>query len=205
MAASTAGSAARPADPARAGPTRVLCLGNELIADDALGVLAGRRLADRLAALGRSVPPEASFDPALTVRAFELAGIGLVEVVESGLSGMYLLDTVIGASRLIVLDTVVSGAVPPGTVLELTERDLAGPPGPSPHYIGLFETLELARALGVSVPREVAVVAVEAADHATIGGGMTPPVEAALPVAVDRVMAILGSSGRPPRGARAVA
>lgn len=181
-----------------AAPTRVLCLGNELISDDALGVLAARRLAGRLAAEGTAVAPGSWFDPALTVWAFELPLVGRVEVVETALSGMYLLDTVVGASRLIVIDTVVSGAAHPGTVLELSERDLAGPRGGSPHYIGLLETLDLARALGMQVPAEVAILAVEAGDHMTVGGKMTPPVEAAIPVIVRRAIALIRHGGVTP-------
>ena len=174
-----------------AGPTRVLCLGNELISDDALGIVASRWLLPRLAVAGTPVPPGPSFDPAVTVRAFELPRVGPVEVVETALTGMYLLEAMVGASRLIVVDTVVTGATDPGTVLELEESDLAGPRGGTPHYIGLLETLDLARALGLKVPADVVIVAVEAGDHTTVGGEMTAPVEAAVPVVVDRVMALI--------------
>jgi hydrogenase maturation protease len=174
-----------------AGPTRVLCLGNELISDDALGIVASRRLLRRLAVAGTLLRPGPSLDPAVTVRAFELPRVGPVEVVETALSGMYLLEAMVGASRLIVVDTVVTGATDPGTVLELRESDLAGPRGGSPHYIGLLETLDLARALRLEVPADVVLVAVEAGDHTTVGGEMTAPVGAAVPVVVDRVMALL--------------
>jgi hydrogenase maturation protease len=169
----------------------VLCLGNELISDDALGVVAARRLFRRLAVAGTSVPPGPSLDPAVTVRAFELPRVGPVEVVETALTGMYLLEAVVGASRLIVVDTVVTGATGPGTVLELKESDLDGPRGGSPHYIGLLETLDLARALGLEVPADVVIVAVEAGDSMTVGGEMTGPVTAAVAVVVERTMALI--------------
>ena len=127
----------------------------------------------------------------MTVRAFELPRVGAVEVVETALAGMYLLEAVVGASRLIVVDTVVTGATDPGTVLELKESDLAGPRGGSAHYVGLLETLDLARALGLEVPADVVVIAVEAGDGTTVGGEMTAPVAAAVPVVVERVMAII--------------
>jgi len=197
MAASTAssgtaagGDVAAGSDVA-AGPTRVLCLGNELISDDALGIVAASWLFRRLAVAGTPVAPGPSLDPAMTVRAFELPRVGPVEVVETALTGMYLLEAVVGASRLIVVDTVVTGATDPGTVLELKESDLAGPRGGSPHYIGLLETLDLARALGLEVPADVVIVAVEAGDYMTVGGEMTAPVRAAVPVVVERVMALI--------------
>jgi hydrogenase maturation protease len=191
MAASTASSVTTAGGGDAAGPTRVLCLGNELISDDALGIVASRRLLRRLAVAGTLLRPGPSLDPAVTVRAFELPRVGPVEVVATALTGMYLLESVVGASRLIVLDTVVTGATDPGTVLELRESDLAGPRGGSPHYIGLLETLDLARALGLDVPADVVIVAVEAGDHTTVGGEMTAPVGAVVPVVVDRVMALI--------------
>jgi hydrogenase maturation protease len=169
----------------------VLCLGNELIADDGLGVVAARSLFGRLALAGTPVAPGPSLDPAVTVRAFELPGVGPVEVVETALTGMYLLETVVGASRLIVIDSVVTGAIDPGTVLELTEGDLAGPRGGSPHYIGLLEILDLARALGLDVPADVVIVAVEAGDYRTVGGEMTGPMGAAVDVVVERAMVLI--------------
>jgi hydrogenase maturation protease len=124
--------------------------------------------------------------------AFDHPRAGVVEVVETALTGMYLLEAVVGASRLIVVDSVVTGSAEPGTVEVLGEEDFAGAPaGGSPHYIGLFEALDLARGLGLDVPDEVVIVAVEAGDYFTVGGGMTAAVGAAVPVVVDRVLALL--------------
>jgi hydrogenase maturation protease len=189
MAASTASSG----EAARAErPVRVLCLGNDLIADDALGIAAARSLCLRLAGAGRPRSAGPAFDPAATMRTFDHPRAGVVEVVETALTGMYLLEAVTGASRLIVVDSVVTGSAEPGTVEVLGEEDFAdAPAGGSPHYIGLFEALDLARGLGLDVPDEVVIVAVEAGDFFTVGGGMTAAVGAAVPVVVDRVLALL--------------
>jgi hydrogenase maturation protease len=196
MAASTPSSpVALPAGPPPTGPAsrpvRVLALGNELISDDALGIAAARALCRRLADAGPPLPPGLSPDPAATVQAFHHPGFGRVEVVETALTGMYLLEAVVGASRLIVVDSIVTGACDPGTVLVLREGDFGGPAGSSPHYVGLFEALELARALGLDVPADVVILAVEAGDYRTIGGAMTDPVRAAVPVVVERALAII--------------
>jgi hydrogenase maturation protease len=188
MAVSTASSASVSG---AAAPIRVLCLGNELIADDGLGIVTARALCERLARDGSRVPPASASDPAVTMWAFELPRLGCVEVVESALTGMYLLETVVGASRLIVVDSVVTGAAEPGTLFELREADFAGPRGGSPHYIGILETLDLARALGLEAPADVVIVAVEAGDYMTVGGQMTAPVAAAVPAVVERTLAIL--------------
>jgi hydrogenase maturation protease len=198
MAASTASSGTATGGGATIRPIRVLCLGNELVSDDGMGIVAARSLCQRLALAGTPVPPGPSFDPAVTVRAFELPRVGPVEVVETALTGMYLLEAVVGASRLIVVDTVVTGTTDPGTVLELKESDLAGPRGGSPHYIGLLEALDVARVLDLVVPADVVIVAVEAGDYMTVGGEMTAPVAAAVPVVVDRAMAHIQSGAEVP-------
>ncbi len=171
--------------------TRVLCLGNDLVADDALGLVVARRLCRRLAAAGAAAPPAPSVDPSMSARAFDLPGAGRVEVVPSALTGMYLLEAVTGASRLVVVDSVVTGAAAPGTLMELRESDLVGPRGGSPHAIGILEALELARDLGLDVPAEVVFLAVEAGDATTVGGTMSSSVRAAVPDVVDRVMALV--------------
>lgn len=196
MAASTASNPGGGEAPAADRPIRILCLGNDLIADDAVGIAAAGFLCRRLAAAGEPRPAEPAFDPAATMRVFDHPRAGRVEVLETALTGMYLLEAVVGASRLIVVDSVVTGSAEPGTVEVLGEEDFAGAPaGASPHYIGIFDALDLARGLGLDVPDEVVIVAVEAGDYFTVGGAMTSAVAAAVPVVVDRVLALVEGEG----------
>jgi hydrogenase maturation protease len=141
----------------------VLCLGNDLIADDGVGISAAGEIRRRL--------PD-------------------VEVIEEAASGLYLLDVVIGVDQLVVVDAVMTGAVPPGTVHLIGETDVEVVPGISPHYVGLFETLDLARALDLGAPDEVSLVCVEVRDAVTIGGAMTGEVRRAIPEVVDVVAAV---------------
>ncbi|MGA9597239.1 MAG: hydrogenase maturation protease, partial [Acidimicrobiia bacterium] len=104
--------------PERTDRVRVLCLGNDLIADDGIGITAAELIRRRLPG---------------------------VAVVEEAMSGLYLIEDVIGVDRLIVVDAVITGEAPPGTIHVLGECDVAVVPGVSPHYVGLFETLELVR------------------------------------------------------------
>lgn len=192
-----AGDPAPPNGPSATRPIRVLCLGNELIADDGLGIVVARLLCRSLGAAGSPVPPGPSLDHALTARAFEIPGVGVVEVVETALTGMYLLEAVVGAGRLVVVDTIVTGSLEPGAIVELREDELEGPRGGSAHYVGLLETLDLARALGLDVPADVVFVAVEAGDVRTIGGPLTPHVDAAVTAVVERVVDLVrGAAAR---------
>jgi hydrogenase maturation protease len=140
--------------------TRVLCLGNEILGDDAFGILVARAL----------------------------VGSGL-EVVESSESGLHLLDHILDCERLIVVDAIQTGASPPGTVYVLEEASLPARAATCPHGIGLCDALKLARRLGLNAAREVSFIAVEAADCHTVGGPMHPAVEAAVFAVAEQLVA----------------
>ncbi len=142
-------------------------MGNEILADDAFGILvardAGRRYGDN------------------------------VDVVCSSASGFHLLDEILGADRLLVVDTVVTGKSKPGTLQVLAEKDLHVVPGETPHGVGLFEVLRVARKLGLPAPEDVSIIGVEASDCTTVGGDIHPDVRAAVPRAVELVGHFLAS------------
>lgn len=153
----------------------VLGLGNELIADDAAGILAARRVREALEAGALAGSPEG----------FQ------VDVVECSVSGAALLDVFAGYDRAIVVDSAVTGKVPPGSIQELDPARLGAVLAPSAHYCGLPEILAIARELAVPFPREIEILALEVADPHTIGGEMSEPVRSALPALVERVLARL--------------
>jgi hydrogenase maturation protease len=113
--------------------------------------------------------------------------------------GLSLLDYVAGSDRLIIVDSVQTANGKPGQVHVVEERDLAALPLASPHFLGVGEVLALGRALGMKMPREVIVIAVEVADPFTVGGGLSPEVREALPFLVEEVRRCAGltPAGRP--------
>lgn len=140
---------------------RVLCLGNDLLGDDSLGSVV-----------------------AAHVRQFAPAN---VEVLSTPETGFHLMDYALDVSRLIVVDTVMTGSAPPGTIYESSGTDLKSPPGGSPHYVGLLEALAVARYLGLPAAEQVLILAVEAEDSVIVGGKMHPAVVAAVPVLIKMV------------------
>jgi len=154
---------------------RVLGLGSEILADDAFGILAAQ-------AVGRAYP-------------------GQVEVRSSSSAGFGLLDDLLGAAHLLVVDTVMTGSAKPGTVYVFTSDQVVAAPGGSPHFLGLFEVLEVARRLHLPVPEQTAILAVEASDCTTVGGPMHPDVLSAISEVVERAGQLLGM-GPPGRTTR---
>lgn len=139
----------------------VLGLGNELIADDGIGILAARNL-----------KPQLQSD---------------VDVVESSLSGLALLDLLVGYNRAIIIDAIYSGHHPPGTITQLNMDDLSQVMAPTPHFAGLPELFSLAQRLELDFPEELVIFAMEVEDPLTIGGSLSPAVRQALPRLMDRV------------------
>jgi hydrogenase maturation protease len=150
-------------------PCRILCLGNELLADDAFGLVAAQELQRRF--------PQ-------------------MDVVFTTDSGFHLLDYLAEIEVLVVVDSIQTGSVPPGTLYVLRSSDMKSVSGPSPHYVGLLETLALAKELLLDIPKEVIILAVEAADCLTLGGKMHDAVKSTVGLVVELV-AEIAQVGKP--------
>jgi len=146
---------------------RVLCLGNDSLADDALGPEVARQL--------------------------QQYGAPDVEIVDTPASGLSLLEHMLDAEHLVVVDTIQTAGGSVGTVRQFHDRDMRTPQGGSPHYVGIFEALKMARQLGLPVADDVLIVAVEAADCLTFGGAMCEAVRAAIPEVVRKVAAAIAA------------
>jgi hydrogenase maturation protease len=143
----------------------VLGLGNDILGDDAVGLLAARRL-----------------------RGHCSSGVDVVEAAESGLG---LLDFLEGRSHALLLDAILTGRHPAGTVLEFSRQDFQTTGGPSPHYAGLPELLRLAECLDIPVPTDLCVLAMEVEDPYRVREGLSLAVDRALPGYVARARGIL--------------
>jgi hydrogenase maturation protease len=140
--------------------TLVLGLGNDLLSDDAVGILAVR-------ALKRQIGHHA-------------------DVVESDLTGLGLMDILAGYDKVIIIDAVQTTRFRPGTIIDIDPKDLDTIPNPSPHYTGLPEMIAIAGQLNIDFPGEIKIMAIEVADHCTLGGELSKPVADALHGVVDR-------------------
>ena len=145
-------------------PPLILCLGNEIISDDGFGPEVARQL---------------------TLRC-DL--IEIVDVVYTPIAGFCLIDLLADRERVLIVDTIRTGKVPPGTLHNFP----AGKLTPSnnltiSHQISLPIALELGRSFGARMPRVLDLIAVEACDLETIREELTPPVRAAVGKALDLI------------------
>lgn len=150
-------------------------MGNLLCGDDGFGIEVARRLIQR-----GDLPPE-------------------VKVVEVGIGGVPLVQELLdGYGLLIVLDAIAGGR-PPGTVVTLAPElpDLSqasweevGELLGDPHTATPSRVLMLARALG-ALPERVWIVGCEPLNTDELTLTLSPPVAAAVDVAVDRALSLV--------------
>ena len=149
--------------------TLVLGLGNPILSDDSVGfrVIQGLR---------------AEFNrPDLTL-------------VESSVSGLGLLDLITGYSKVIIIDAIKTEDGQAGKIYRLDGESFSDTRHyASPHDINLATALELGKKLGIALPQQIVIFAIEVVDVTTFSERCTPEVESAIPWAVRMVAEELGS------------
>jgi hydrogenase maturation protease len=167
--------------------TLVIGLGNAVLTDDGVGIVVMRQLEERLSGSG-------------------------IEFLEMGAGGIRLLDFAPGNERVVLIDAVVTGDAPPGTLYELLLVDngetyipadtgegagrlarliACSPRLASAHDLDIATTLDLARRLGAVMPREIVVFGIEAANINEFCEELTPAVAASVAPNVERIAARL--------------
>ena len=143
------------------GTIRVIGVGNDWRGDDAVGLLAVRRLRDQL-------------EPSVEVRELEGGGLALLELME-GADHVVLIDGVIGTGR-------------PGEVvrLDFSEKRRWGTIAPrSTHALGVAEAMDLAEILG-QLPERMVLYGVEI-DSVQSGDSLSEAVQNGLDDVVEQV------------------
>ena len=143
----------------------VLGLGNDILTDDAVGLYIVQAVRERL------------------------AGQPDIEVKATTEMGLALLDEIVDRESLVLVDSVQTGKVPPGHIHEVGPEELGQVFTTSPHFLGVGETLSLAKMLGLAMPRHIRIFAIEVTDPFTLSTRLTPAVEQAIASATDRVAA----------------
>ncbi len=153
--------------------TLVLGMGNPILSDDGVGLYVAERVQDGPLPDG-------------------------VEVVQSEVAGLRLLELVRGHDKVVIVDALCSGRTP-GDVVRYEAKDFKGGHRyGSAHSIGLDTVLELGHRLGYDMPKEVVVFAVEADDVETFGEEFCEPVAAAAERVVELVRAEVGAAAAAP-------
>jgi len=115
------------------------------------------------------------------------------DVDEASVSGLDLIEILMDYKRVIIVDAITSREFEPGTVRVLDRGAFThAVHGTNPHEANVVTAFELGKRLEpIRFPDDIRFVAVEAQNTYDISEEMTPPVKAALPLAVETVLRIL--------------
>ena len=157
---------------ARPASVLVLGLGNPILGDDAIGW----RVADQVGSVtaGRAAT---------------------VEVDCAALGGLSLMERMLGYGRVILVDSMWTGAQPEGSVSLYALEDLPNPGAghtASPHDTSLVTALRTAQLMGGVIPERVDVVAIETQPCFDFSEELSPAATVALPIATRKVLELLG-------------
>lgn len=148
--------------------TVIVGIGSLLRGDDAVGI----RVAEAIEL--EALPPD-------------------VKVVTSTAAGLALLDLLTGNDRALIIDAIQTRHGKPGEVYRLGLEDIPSPQHSfTVHDVSLRSALDVGRKMGLPLPGETVIFAVEVADVTPLRERCTPEVEGAIPRAVSLVLAELG-------------
>jgi hydrogenase maturation protease len=119
---------------------------------------------------------------------------GTIEVDCASLGGLSLMERMLGYQRVILVDTIASGATPDGTVSVYALSDLPDPKTghtASAHDASLMTALKAAELMGAAVPARVDIVAIEARSCYDFSEVLSPAIAAAVPIATSKVQELL--------------
>jgi hydrogenase maturation protease len=143
--------------------TLLLGLGNPILKDDAVGLKVVRKLGENMTEKD-------------------------VHVEEASFANIEILETIGPYNRLIIVDSIKTGRGRPGELYSLSLEDLQRTLHLCcPHDINLATALELGKRLGMHVPGEIRIYAIEVEDNQTFSETCTPSVEEAIPRIVEEI------------------
>ena len=140
----------------------VLGVGNPILTDDAVGF--------RVAHLLKKTKPE-------------------LTVIETAEAGLTLLELIAGYERVIIIDSVKTGHSKPGTLYELTLKQI----DPSwnfcsTHGIDIKMAFDLGHKLSYKLPAKLSIYGIEVEDNKNFGEKCTEAVEKRIPQLVQEII-----------------
>jgi hydrogenase maturation protease len=144
--------------------TLIVGLGNPILADDGIGPKVAEELQNRL-------------DPIETT------------IVECSLCGLNMLDLLPGYDRAVIIDAIETEGGEAGQIYQMDATALdATRHGSSIHEVNLATALEFGKKLGMTLPREISIFAIEVADTNTFSEKCTSAVQSAVPRCAELVI-----------------
>jgi hydrogenase maturation protease len=146
------------------GRTLVLGLGNPILSDDGVGCHVALALKEKLK------EPE-------------------IDVMEASIAGLDFLDLLARYDRAIIVDAIQTTESKVGSIYRLDLKAFkATRHAASPHDVNFATALELGKKLGLALPSQIDIFAIEVADSSRFGEKCTTKVTEAIPLCVEMIV-----------------
>jgi len=145
--------------------TFLLALGNDILGDDGIAL----EVADAL---------KKEYQDAIDVESVFGGGLELLDILE-------------GKERAIIIDSIVTGDFPIGTIREISLSDFSNVISGSPHYMGLPDVLRLSSELDIPFPKELKILAIETEIQYEVREGLSPELQKLLPYIVKEAKGLI--------------
>jgi hydrogenase maturation protease len=145
----------------------VLALGNDIMGDDAAGLVASRELKKEFG--------------------------GIIDIFEVASAGFGLIDILEGYKKVLIVDSIPAAGTEEGKILELSKEDFPKQVAWSPHYVGLPEIIAVAKKLEMEFPEEIKILVLEIADTRTIHEGLSPEIARSMPGFIEKAKSVLNN------------
>jgi len=144
--------------------TLILGMGNPLLCDDGVGLRVVAKLKDKID------QPD-------------------VTIMETSIAGLALLDLLIGYDKAIIVDAIQTLGGKAGQIYRLDPKafDVARS-AVSPHDIDFTTAIEFGKKLGLTMPQQIVIFAIETSDVSTFREECTPEVQKAIPICIRMVL-----------------
>lgn len=144
--------------------TLILGLGNPILRDDGVGIKVAKEIGRRL------------ISSSVDVREASIAGLDLLELIQ-------------GYTKVVLIDSIqIKGGIP-GEIFPLDLSDLSPTIRlSSPHDVNFATAIELGKKLGLNLPQEIRIYAIQGEDISTFDENCSPLVERAIPGIAEKII-----------------
>ncbi len=144
--------------------TLLLGLGNPILRDDGVGIKVAREVDRRV---------DSSW----------------IEVTEACTAGLDLLELIQGYTKVVLIDSIQVKGRRPGEIFLLDLNDLKTTIRlTSPHDVNLATAMELGRKLGLPLPQEIKIYAIQVEDMFTFDEDCSPTVKRAISEIAEKII-----------------
>ena len=145
--------------------TIIVGLGNSILSDDSVGIKTASQVKERVGVSNE------------------------IDFLEIGAGGLRLMEAISGYNKAIIIDAMEKDPTSPGKIYKLTPDDFTCSKNIScKHDTSFIEALKIGNQMGVELPTEIKIWAIEAKNVTTFSEELTEEVAKSVPLVVDDIL-----------------